>query len=567
MADTPQAVTPGRTEKEKLLSRWGALKNERETWRPHWADISRFLSPRQGRYFLQDRNKGQKRHNDIYDSTGTRALNVLAAGLMGGLTSPARPWFRLATNDAESNKHPAIKKWLADCTNVLLAIFQKSNTYRALHSLYKELGAFGTGAAVMEPNFNNIIHLHPITIGEYAIATNFQGRVNCLYREFEISVSQAVSNFGRANCSNTIINLYDRGSLDAWVPVMHVIEPRTDRDTRMLDAKNMAFKDVYFELSGERETLLRESGSERFNALVPRWDVNGGDIYGSSPGQEALGDIKQLQHEQLRKAQAIDLQVDPPLQVPTSMKNRDIERMPGGITFVDTTGSGKAVQTAYDVQLNITHLLEDIQDVRGRINGAFYVDLFMMISQDNAATTRMTATEVAERHEEKMLMLGPVLERLQDELLDPLIENTFHMALAAGILPEAPPELEGKKLSVELVSMLAQAQRAIATNGVDRFMAATGNVASFRPDVLDKINVDAWADTYSDMLGVFPELILPQDVVDGIRADRAKAQAAAQMQQQNNIASQTAKNLGATPTSGGNAASDVMNLFSQGLGQ
>jgi hypothetical protein len=556
-----------KTEKEKLLSRWGQLKTERETWKPQWAEISRFIVPRQGRYFLQDRNKGHKRHNDIYDSTGTRANQILAAGLMGGLTSPARPWFRLATNDAEMNKQPAVKKWLSDCTNILLSIFQKSNTYRGLHTIYKELGAFGTGAAIIAPHFSNIIHLHPQTIGEYAIATNFQGRVDTIYREFEMTVSQLVREFGKENCSNTVRSMFERGQLDSWVPVMHTIEPRADRDINMKDNVNKAFKDVYFETGGEKNLLLREAGFERFQAVAPRWDVNGGDIYGSSPGQEALGDIKQLQHEQLRKAQCIDLQVDPPLQVPVSMKNRALERMPGGVSFVDQTASGKAIQTAYDVNLNLSYLLNDIQDVRGRINSAFFVDLFMMISQDNAATTRMTATEVAERHEEKMLMLGPVLERLQDELLDPLIEITFYTALDANILPPAPPELEGRKLSVELVSMLAQAQRAIATNGVDRFVNSMGAIAGFKSDVLDKFNADAWADTYSDMLGVDPTLIVPQDQVDQIRKQRAQAQAAAQAQQQNNIASQTAKNLGQTSTNGGNAASDVINMFSQGLGQ
>jgi len=204
--------------------------------------------------------------------------------------------------------------------------------------------------------------------------------------------------------------------------------------------------------------------------------------------------------------------------------------------------------------------------VRGRINSAFFVDLFMMISQDNAATTRMTATEVAERHEEKMLMLGPVLERLQDELLDPLIEVTFHMMTNAGILPPPPPELQGQQLSVELVSMLAQAQRAVATNGIDRFTNGLTAMAQIKPEVLDKFDADRWAEEYGDALGINPDLVLPEDKVQQLRQQRAQAQAQAAKAQQMNVASQTAKNLGATPTDGGNAASDMMNLFSQGLG-
>lgn len=554
------------TKRSKIMTRWGQLKTERATYWSQWSEITAYLAPMQGRYFVQDRNKGQKRYGNIYDNTASKGLSVLAAGLMGGLTSPARPWFRLATADATLNKIPAVKQWLADVTNLMLTVFQKSNTYRALHNVYRELGAFGTGVSVVVADFNNVIHHHPITTGTYCVATNAQGKVDTLYREFDMTVSQLIKEFGYGNCSSSVQRMFDRGTLDTWVTVLHSIEPRADRDASMKDAVNMPWSDIYMELGAPEDKYLRESGFKMFNVLAPRWDVQGGDIYGNSPGMEALGDIKQLQHEQLRKAQAIDLMVNPPLQVPTSYKNRDVERFPGGITFVDTPGTGKAIQTAYDVNLPLNYLLGDIQDVRGRINSSFFVDLFLMISQENAATTKMTATEVAERHEEKMLMLGPVLERLQDELLDPLIDITFHFMQEANMLPPPPQELQGKALSVELVSMLAQAQRAIATNGVDRFVGALGQVAQFKPEVLDKFDQDKWADDYGDMLGVDPSIIVPKDIVDKNRAIRAKAQQQQAQAEQAMAASQTAKNLGQTPTDGGNAASDVMNLFSQGLG-
>jgi hypothetical protein len=550
---------PELTQRQLMFNRLGQLKTERASWMAHWQELSNYLSPRQGRYFVTDRNKGNRRHNSIYDNTGSRALNVLAAGLMGGLTSPARPWFKLATADEDLNKSPAVKAWMNDRTMTMLSIFQRSNTYRALHMVYKELGVFGTAANIVMPNFDHVIHSHPLTTGEYCISTDFQGKASTLYREFDITVAQMVKEFGRGNCSTSVQNLYDRGALDQWVTVVHCIEPRADREPGKIDVLNMAWKDVYFEMAGASGALLRESGFKRFPAMCPRWDVEGGDIYGNSPGMEALGDIKQLQHEQLRKAQAIDFQVNPPLQVPTGMKNRDIDRMPGGVTFIDAAG-GQGIRSAFDVQLNLQHLLEDIQDVRGRIRSSFFYDLFLAITESNG---RMTATEVAERHEEKMLMLGPVLERLQDELLDPLIDTTFDQMIEAGLVPPPPKELQGMEMHVELVSVLAQAQRAVATNGVDRFVGNLGSIAQFKPDVLDKFDSDKWADQYSDMLGVSPDLIVPDDQVQQIRQQRAQAQAAAAKQQQANIAADTAQKLGATPTTGGNAASDVMSLFSQ----
>ncbi len=557
------------TPRQQVLTRWGALKTERSTWMPHWQELSTYILPRNGRYFVQDRDRGQKRHNSIYDSTGTRANRVLAAGLMGGLTSPARPWFRLTTTDKELAEYGPVKLWLDDCTKRMLTIFAKSNTYRVLHSMYEELGTFGTSATIMAEDFDTIIHGHPLTIGEYAIAQNFKGQVDTLYREFQKPVAAVVKEFGYSNVSTTIQNLFTRGSLDSWVQLVHVIEPRADRDLSKIDSKNMAFKSAYWDIGGTPDKPLRESGYKRFPALCPRWAVMGGDIYGNSPGMEALGDIKQLQHEQLRKGQGIDYMTKPPLQVPTSMKNRDVETAPGGISYVDTSSPGQGIKSMFDVNLNLSYLLQDIQDVRGRINSAFYSDMFLMISQENSITganARMTATEVAERHEEKMLMLGPVLERLHNELLEPLIDMTFDRMMEAGIVPPPPQELQGKDLSVELVSMLAQAQRAIATNGVDRFVGNLGQVAQFKPDVLDKFDEDAWVDEYGGDLGINPKLIRDADKVQVIRDARAKAQ---QQQAANAAANQnadTAQKLGATPTSGGNAASDVMNLFSQGFG-
>ena len=545
--------------RDKLFTRWGMLKTERATWWAHWQEITTFLLPRNGRYFVQDRDKGWRRHNNIYDNTGTRSLKILGAGMMAGATSPARPWFRLGTPDPELNSYHPVKLWLADTTQRMQQVFQRSNTYRALHQMYEELGAFGTAASLVLPDYNTMIHHYPSTIGEFAIAQDYQGKVCTIYREFEKTVGEIVKEFGRDNCSTVVRNMYDRGSLDQWIRLIHAIEPRADRDMRKKDAKNMAWGSYYFEVGGNPNTYLRESGFKEFPAVVPRWATAGGDIYGNSPGMEALGDIKQLQHEQLRKGQAIDYQTKPPLQVPTSMKNRDVETLPGGISFYD--GQTAGIKTAFEVQLDLNALLMDIQDVRERIRGSFYADLFLMLA--NATDTRMTATEVAERHEEKLLMLGPVLERLHNELLNPLIEITFTRMVEAGAILPPPPELQGMELNVEFVSMLAQAQRAIGTNSVDRYVANLGAVAQFKPDVLDKFDSDQWADAYADMLGVDPKIIVPSDKVALIRKARNEAQAAQAQIESMKTASEAARNLGATPTGmGSNAAMDIMGQFS-----
>ena len=548
------------TKREQINRRWGALKNERSSWDSHWLEISQNLLPRSGRFLTTERNRGDKKHNTIYDSTGTRALRVLAAGMMSGMTSPARPWFRLTTSDPRLDESAAVKTWLADVTRIMNMVFNKSNTYRALHSMYEELGAFGTASSIVVPDFKKIIHHHPLTVGEYALATDYRGFVNTVYREFQMTVGQLVADFGAKNCSTTVQGLADRGAVDQWVTVIHGIEPRTNRDQTKKDAANMAWRSVYFELGGTDGKLLRDAGFNDFPALCPRWMTSGGDIYGNSPGMEALGDIKQLQHEQLRKAQGIDYKTKPPVQAPTSLKMSDVDMLPGGVTFVDAASPQGGIRSAFEVNIDLSHLLEDIRDVRERIKGSFYADLFLMLA--NGTNTTMTATEVAERHEEKLLMLGPVLERLHNEILDPLIEMTFSRMVEAGIVPPAPQEMQGMELNVEFVSMLAQAQRAIATNGVDRFVGNLGAVAQLKPDVLDKLDADRWADAYADMLGIDPELIVPGEKVALIRESRAQAQAQQAQAEQMAQAAASVQKLSAADTSSQNALTDITRNFS-----
>lgn len=538
--------------------RWQQMQTERSSWWSHWQLLSRYYLPRTGRFFAQDRNKGDRRHNEIYDSTATRALRVLGAGLMGGATSPARPWFRFGVSDPDLNKQASVKEWCAQVSRIVLDILAKSNTYRMLHNMYEELAVYGTGASILVNDFDNVIHNEPLTCGEYALGTDWNGNVNTLYRQFQKRVSAMVAEFGYDKCSPTVQNMYDRGNLEAWVTIIHAIEPRADRDPKLKDAKNMAYSSIYFEEGQSNDLVLREGGFKTFRALCPRWLVSGGDIYGNSPGMEALGDVRQLQHEQIRKAKGIDYMVEPPIQVPTAYKNKDINRLPGGTMYSDIPN---AIKSAWDVNLNLEHLLGDIQDVRERIKSTFYVDLFLMIA--DAQEHEMTATEVAERKEEKLLMLGPVIERLHNELLQPLVDMVFQRAISIpGLLPPPPPALHGAFLNVEFISMLAQAQRAVATNGIDRFTAQLGQIAAFKPEVLDKFDPDKWSDVYSDLLGIDPDLIVADDKVALVRQQRAKAQ---QQQQQAAVAEQqskAAKNLATSPTDGQNALTDITQNFS-----
>ena len=546
--------------KERCSKRWSALKRERSSWMNHWREISEVLSPRTGRFLTDQNNKGYKRNEKILDSTGTRALRTLSGGMMAGLTSPARPWFRLTTLDPELDESYEVKVWMSQTTSLMQMLFNRTNLYRALHTAYEELGAYGTSATIILDDYDRVIHCMPLTIGEYAISTNARGQVNTLYREFRMTAGQMVQEFGYGNCSDFVQRCFDEHNYDAWATVVNAIEPRDMRDPTKIDNKNMPWRSVYFEPQAKNEKVLRESGFRNFPALVGRWIVTGGDIYGSSPGMESLGDLQQLQLEQERKSQAIDYMTNPPLIVPAELKDDESSILPGGMVYAGSQVQASMIRTAFDVRLDIGALLQDIADTRTRIKESFYTDIFMMLTE--TGRDRMTAAEVAERHEEKMLMLGPVLDRLNNEVLDPLISIVFERLVETDRLPPIPEALQNRELNVDYISILAQSQKAIATNAVDRFTNSLGVLAGMKPEVLDKVDADYWADAYADALGVDPRMIVSGKQVALIRQQRAQAQQQQASMEQLSQAAGAVKDLGGLERIQSPNPAEVMQQFS-----
>ena len=539
-----------------LNKRYQMLKSERASWWSQWYDLSSNILPYNGRYFLSDRNKGWIRNNKIIDNTATVALRKLAAGMMSGLSSPDRPWFALAVDDEELNESKSVRTWLNESTETMEYYLSKSNAYRVLYSMYEDLGTFGTSAAFIADDFNNVIHLFPLTIGEYCIATDWKGDVTTIFREFDKTVGQLVTEFGIDKVSKSTKALFEAGSLDLWVTVRHAIEPRTDRDETKKDAINMPFSSVYWEVANNGGQVLREAGYDSFPCLVPRWATQGGDIYGNSPAMTALGDVKQLQVMQLRKSQAIDFMSNPPVQLPTSLKNRETQLFPGGQTYIDMTGSQSIIQTAFNVKLDLQGVLEDIQDCRGRINEAFYLDLFQTVTQIEES---MTAYEVAQRISEKLELLGPVTDRLANEMYDPLISQLFTKLLKGGLLPEPPQELAGKSLQAKYISKIAQAQKSTSTAGTTRFVQEMLAMAQGFPGVLDNFDADEWARIESEANGVDPEMVRDEKEVDAIRQSRAQKEQAAQQSAMVNQNADSYSKLGNIPTTPGTVGGAVAN--------
>jgi hypothetical protein len=525
-------------------ARLTALRTERSTWLYHWREIGDYLWPRRFRYLMTDRNKGYKRNESIINNKAMIALRTLAAGMMAGITSPARPWFKMIPPD-QFIDDDEVKGELELYERVLRQAFNRSNIYNVLHELYVMLPMFGTAGMYVAEDQKDDFRAYLWPMGQYCLAVSSTQRADTAIREFGMTVAQLVEEFGFDKCSLTVQGHYQAGAYDQWVNVCHIIEPNVNRIAGKVDSKNKAFKSAWWEASESADgRFLRESGYDEFPVMAPRWFVTGEDVYGSGPGMDALGDVKALTLLERRKAQLIDKIVNPPMRGPMSLKSSRASLLPGDITYVPDNTNGQKFEPAIEINPSALQAVEDsISKHEQRIWSTFFADLFLMMLSDERQQPQ-TATEVNARTDEKMLQLGPVLDRIHDELLTPLINRCIRILVRRGKLPPPSKKLQGQNVKIEYISIMAQAQKVLGTAGIERFTSFVGSLSAVNKDILDLPNFDRIIRDYADMLGIPVDSINKDEVVQKLRQQRAQEQQQAQAAQMMTAGAQAAKTAG-----------------------
>lgn len=522
----------GSAESITRLNRLTALKTalwtERATFDQHYRELASFTRPRRSRFTWTDKNRGDKRNQDIIDETASFAMRTLQSGMHAGLTSPARPWMRLSTPDPELADFKPVKEWLHETTMRMLVVMLESNLYNVLPIVYGDMGLFATAAMSVFDDQKDTFRCYSYPVGSFAFGLDKRGMPNIFAREFSMSIDALVGEFGVERLSQTAKNLWNRHQLTVQVPVTWMVVPNDRPDSLALEAdRRLPYVSIYFETQGNNGQTLREGGFEEFPLMCPRWDVTGEDTYGTDcPGMMSLPATKQLQAMQKKLGQAIAKGIDPSLVGPTVLRSQQVSLLPGGITY-DDSGKDVGLRPVHTVSMNIEHLDRSIAGVQRRIQRAWFEDLFLMLAQDDGRGQPITAREVQERHEEKLLALGPVLERTNDELLDLLVDRVYALMDRRGLIPPPPQELHGVKLRVEFISIMNAAQRLVGVVGLDRFVQSVAPLAETMPEALDRISIDNVVEDYADMLGVNPKIIRPLEEAVSIRDARAKQQQAA----------------------------------------
>lgn len=506
-----------KTQIEKLCSRASDLEDLQGTWRSTFQELAEWNLPRKS-YVTRTRTKGQKTDmTNLYDSTAIRALKIMAAGFHSNLTNPSSKWFNLRTRSLDMMKDKDAQMWFKEVEDIIFGALASSNFDTTMQEFYLNSGCFGTGIVLTLEDEIEKIRFTEIPIEQVVMEEDAYGRVNRVYRTFPLTAQQAFDLWGKE--AGEAVTETVKKKPNESLKFLHYVGPRDERDPGKDDAVNMAYKSLYIEKS--KKHLIKEGGFLSNPYAVGRFYKDTADVFGYSPAMDVLPDTKLVNAMVKTMLRSAMKQADPPLIAPRRGFVAPLNANPGKINYRDEKTPNDAI-TQFPVGSNPQLTLEVIQATQQSIEKAFFVPLFQAISN---ITKQMTIPEVQRRISENMVLLGPVVGRFTQEMLDPIVLRVFDILYAQGEIPFPPMSVQGQELDIVYISPLAMAQKESEIFSLQAFMQDVGMVATAKPEVLDKMNGDEMIDQIARIRGITPEVIKSDSEVEQIRKARAEAQA------------------------------------------
>ncbi len=578
---------PPRSDRRMASEEWNRERTHYEArlmmqraWRfsflQHWVLISEYVDPRRSLWLSQGgvdqpvpnaMVRGLPINQAIVDPTATYARDICAAGMKEGLMSSSRPWFKFKPGIRNFELDRAGQLWYEELEDRVYTILAESNFYDAATQMFRDLVTFATGPMLIYEDDEDIINCLCPVVGEYFIIIGSKFRPEGLSRLYVLTVSQMVEEFGLAACPADVQTLWEQkgASLEREFIIAHTIEPNFpieregDPGPVGVVKGGFTYRECFWVWGRASDGPLSRRGFKDLPFIAPRWAVNGNDPYGtSSPGMISLGDVMQLQQETRRKAELLEKVVRPPLNAPMELKNQPSSMLPGHLNYTNDPSKGIQPIIKVDPQ-GLPGITEDIKEIQARIKAGYYHDLFLMIAQ---ATKDMTAYEVAQRQQEKLTVLGPVIDRVQNEGGSLALKRVLSIMMRKRLIPPMPRSLIGVPMQIEYIGMLYVAQKAARTASTERFVEMVEKVAGVHNEAVDVVNWDEMLIDYADDLSVSHKAVNDKDTIGKIRKMRAQAAQQAKAEQTATTTlpamADAAKSFGSVDVGGGQNAAQMM---------
>lgn len=502
------------------------LKEQANDYLTECKEISKYVAASRGFFEGDKKNSYYKAFSRILSNVAIQAMYILVSGIMSGLTSKSKRWLHLQNFDSDLDENYEVRVFLEKLEKIIYRIFDKSNVYEALPLLYEESCAFGTSCALVENDDENVVNLLTFTAGQYYIDINDKGKADTFARQFDMTVKNIVEKFGYENCPDNVKSAYDQNQYSTEYVVNHLICPNS-KFVKGVDPDNKAYFSYYWIDGDKEDNFIHVGGYASFPMIVHRLKKRTTqDSYGIGLGSTVVPMMKEQFKKIREKLKAIEKIVNPPVLATNDIKT-GINLLPGGITRVPAN-SDTSVRTAYNVAIDLNHLLLDIDSTKKEIHSAFFADLFSLFQTPNT-----TATEAQIKDNEKLAILGTFIEGFENEMLVPLIQKVIEKIFEQGIIrqEEIPDILLGEELKIEFLGTLAQAQKQIGLGNLANALTIMDSVAKIKPATIDNLDEDKLIRKIFTDYGLDTKILRDPAVVEQIRQEQQRQQEQLQQQQ------------------------------------
>lgn len=526
----PATSAPGGV-RDALEKRFQSAKALRDPFEPDWQEIERLALPSRSQYLYTGAKPLSRRSNTSKQDTAARmAGRRMTNGMAAGFSNSALPWFELKFRDPELNEWQPVKEWLFDTQLKVYGLFAATNYYDAAKIAYSQLGHMGHAVTLSVEHRDYQAVWHPMETGEAWINQDDGLRTSTLFYRTNFIVEQLVRKFPWDRLSKAVQNLYAKNQRSALVPVMYCCERVVDRDESKLDGPNKPWRSTWYEEGNtDKSVVLQRSGFDSKPFTAPRWETIGAQVYSDTcPGFDALADMRELEFSARRRGRMLDKLARPPGYFPSGLQQMPISNDPGSINFINDMQSKPYFDTPDPNAFNAA--VKDIERLERRVNELFYADLWMSISQMEGIQPK-NEMELLYRNEEKLTQLGPVVDRVNIEKLEVDIDRAYTILDNTGQLLPAPKEIAGRNMEVDFVSILAQAQRSAANNGIERAARFVGFIGGTFPDALLKFDAEQAIDEFAANSNTSPKIIRSDEVVAKMKEQLEQQKQAEAMQQ------------------------------------
>lgn len=551
------AAQPPTMEKEKLEndfdwevifghleSRLNSMRNWRYSWWTYWSKLAEYILPRRYHWLVTANlmRRGNVINQAIIDGTAGLAKNICYTGMVDGLCPTTREWFKRTAAQQDVVIDADGKEYLEECDRRAYLVLAESNFYEEIAQVAEDEVVFGTAPLIVYEDPTSVCWFSNPCAGEYYLSVGGRNMVDTLYTEQTKTVEQLVDFFTLEACPQQVRLLWEAGggSLQNEFVMAMAIEPnfaiagrgRSKGKKVEVVRGGFAYREVYWLRGIKTERPLSTRGFHKKPFAAFRWAKTSNDPYGRGPGMDALGDVIQLQIETRRKAEAIEKQVRPPMGADPALKNEPASINPGHITYTDTANGKKGFWSLFDVRIDLSAMIKDLEQISERINRYFLVDVFMAITRMEGVQPRNNM-EIAARKAEAMQRLGPVIGLWKTEIRG-VLERVYDIMERRGMMPPLPKSLQGVTLKYDFLDMVTLAQLGAETAAMEETFRVGGELSQAAilakvPNPLRVVNLDESFRIFADRMN-YPAkgLFTAREVASHDKA-RAQAQTPAQI--------------------------------------